>query len=269
MNEPATFGAYAAYYDLLYRDNDYRAEAAYLHRRLQAVAPQAQTVLELGCGTGAHAAALAELGYTVHGIDLSTPMVARSFERREALVSVLAERLSFAQGDARSLRLGRRFDVVLSLFHVASYQTTDDELRALFTSARVHLHPQGCFMFDAWHGPGVLADPPAVRIKRMADERFEVLRVAEPVMHPGRHTVDVNFEVWVRERATGQTQTLRECHPMRYFFVPEVQALLAATGFGAVRACAWMGEVAPDASAWQVLFEAQARADAPTAGPGA
>ena len=57
------FGAYARYYDLLYRDKDYPAEARYLHELIQRHAPGAQSILDLGCGTGAHAAEFAELGY--------------------------------------------------------------------------------------------------------------------------------------------------------------------------------------------------------------
>lgn len=50
------FNTYAAYYDLLYRDKDYVGEAAYVHDLIQHHAPGAQEVLELGSGTGGHAA---------------------------------------------------------------------------------------------------------------------------------------------------------------------------------------------------------------------
>jgi len=56
------FENYARYYDLLYHDKDYNAEAKFVHQLLQIHAPETRSILELGCGTGSHAVLLAELG---------------------------------------------------------------------------------------------------------------------------------------------------------------------------------------------------------------
>ena len=42
-------------------------------------------------------------------------------------------------------------------------------------TARSLVAPGGIFIFDFWYGPAVLADPPAVRIKRLENERMKVL----------------------------------------------------------------------------------------------
>ena len=42
------FNAYAAYYDLLYRDKDYAAEADYVAGLVLQFAPEARTILDLG-----------------------------------------------------------------------------------------------------------------------------------------------------------------------------------------------------------------------------
>jgi predicted TPR repeat methyltransferase len=59
------FDTYARYYDLLYRDKDYAGESEYVAAHIRKQAPQAKCILELGCGTGAHAEHLARMGYTV------------------------------------------------------------------------------------------------------------------------------------------------------------------------------------------------------------
>ena len=56
----AVFDAYAAYYDLLYKDKDYAGETEYVHRLIQRFNPGAKSILELGSGTGKHARLLAE-----------------------------------------------------------------------------------------------------------------------------------------------------------------------------------------------------------------
>jgi 2-polyprenyl-3-methyl-5-hydroxy-6-metoxy-1,4-benzoquinol methylase len=65
------FEDYVAYYDLLYQDKDYAREAEFVHRLIQDEMPGAVSILDLGCGTGTHAAIFAEMGYSVHGIDHS------------------------------------------------------------------------------------------------------------------------------------------------------------------------------------------------------
>ncbi|MFM6580781.1 MAG: class I SAM-dependent DNA methyltransferase, partial [Dolichospermum sp.] len=69
------FGNYSRYYDLLYQDKDYLAEAKFIHDLIQTHAPSAKTILELGCGTGRHAELLANYGYQIHGVDRSLEML--------------------------------------------------------------------------------------------------------------------------------------------------------------------------------------------------
>ena len=71
------FGAYSEYYDLLYTDKDYVGEVAFISGLLDEYAPGARSLLELGCGSGRHAAMLAEQDRTVHGIDISEEMLAK------------------------------------------------------------------------------------------------------------------------------------------------------------------------------------------------
>ena len=72
----SVFDGYARYYDLLYRDKDYAAEARHVHDIIQRHSPGAHSILELGCGTGAHAIHLATMGYAIHGVDRSHEMLA-------------------------------------------------------------------------------------------------------------------------------------------------------------------------------------------------
>jgi len=85
------FGAYARYYDLIYRQKDYTAEAGYMWDLLCESGRAPRAVLDLGCGTGfapyfrvrlragcgrtvggdvGHAC---ELGSTVRGDELAVP----------------------------------------------------------------------------------------------------------------------------------------------------------------------------------------------------
>ena len=251
----AVFEGYADYYDLLYRDKDYAGEARYVQSLLARHGKPRGAVLDLGCGTGRHAIELARLGFAVCGIDASRRMIAHA---RARIPAELAAQLGFETGDVRSLRLGRRFDAVVALFHVASYQTTDADLGAMLATAREHLAPGGVLICDFWYGPGVLADPPAVRLKSVAGPHGPVMRIAEPAVRPAQHCVDVSYTLKVRERPGAAVTELREMHRLRYFFLPELRELLGAAGLELYAAEAWRGgelESAP----WSAVLTAGPR----------
>jgi SAM-dependent methyltransferase len=242
----SVFAAYSKYYDLLYRDKDYAGEARYIDDLIVRHRPGAQSVLDLGCGTGRHALLLAERGYRMTGVDLSEEMlkVARASSSGQ----------SFVQGDVRSVRLGKTFDVVLSLFHVMSYQTTNGDLRAALSTVREHLAPGGLFVFDCWYGPAVLTSRPETRVKRLEDDKIQVTRLAEPVLHANDNVVDVNYQVLIRDRASGAVEELRETHKMRYLFAPEVSLLLESAGLRLTQQSEFMSEREPGFDTWNAVF---------------
>jgi SAM-dependent methyltransferase len=246
------FGAYAQYYDLLYRDKDYAGEAAFIEGLLRQHAPAARSVLELGCGTGAHAILLAAQGYKIHGVDLSDEMLEVARQRTSVLPTELSQQLSFSQGNVRDCKFEQKFDVVLSLFHVVSYQATNDDLYAMFHNVAKHLKPGGVFIFDYWFGPAVMTDRPAVRIKRMNSEAIRITRLAEPVIDVMASCVDVNYQVLVHDKATHAVTELTETHRMRYLFQTEIDMLARDAGFNVHSSGEWLTGRTPGIDTWGV-----------------
>ena len=247
MNQ--VFDSYARYYDLLYQDKDYVAEVDYIVAHIRKDAPKAKHILELGCGTGAHAEHLAQMGYTVHGIDMSEEMLFRAEVRKAGLPADVASRLSFGLGDARTVRAGKIYDVVISLFHVMSYQSSNDDLTAAFDTALIHLSSGGIFLYDYWYAPAVLTQRPEVRVKRLEGEDIKVTRIAEPVMHVNQNMVDVNYTVFIDEKSTGKIEQVYETHKMRYFSLPELECYWQPI-FKNCGILGWMSDCAPDISTW-------------------
>jgi SAM-dependent methyltransferase len=250
----SVFGNYARYYNLLYRDKDYAGEATFIQTLLQAHAPETQSILELGCGTGNHALLLAKAGYTVHGVDLSSQMLQQASDRVSQLPQELVSKLAFSQGDIRTIRLDRKFDAIVSLFHVISYQTTNQDLQATLATAKAHLKPGGVFIFDCWYGPAVLSDRPTIRIKRLEDEEIGITRIAEPLMHPNQNWVDVNYQVFIKDKNTGAVEELQETHRMRYLFKPEIELLFTDLQLEPIECREWMSNREPGFDTWGVYF---------------
>jgi hypothetical protein len=142
----------------------------------------------------------------------------------------------------------------MSLFHVMSYQTSNEDLAAAFATAHEHLKPGGVFIFDCWYGPAVLRQWPTVTEKTLSDDSTEVYRKATPDIHVNENVVDVNYDVLVKDKSTGVTETLRETHRMRYLFAPEIELALSQAGMKLVDSRAWMKDAAPDADTWGAVF---------------
>lgn len=247
----SVFGAYSRYYNLLYKDKDYAGEAQHVRDLIERHCPQARSVLDLGCGTGRHDLLLSELGFQVTGVDRSGEMLQVA---QAQLAASPALPLAFHQGDIREVRLDSSFDVVVSLFHVMSYQTSNEDLAAAFATVRAHLKPGGIFIFDCWYGPAVLSDPPAVRVKRLEDDAISITRLAEPVMKANSNLVQVDYQIFERDKASGAVSELRESHLMRYLFRPEIEQFLKETGLALVSSAEWMTGKEPGVATWGVCF---------------
>jgi SAM-dependent methyltransferase len=250
----SVFGNYARYYDLIYCDKDYASEVKFIHNLIKTHAPNAKTLVNFGCGTGSHDVCLVKEGYNLHGVDLSHEMLAKANERTSQLPEELSLQLKFTQGDIRDVRLGETFDVVISLFHVVSYQATNDDLLAAFETAKAHLNPGGIFIFDVWYGPAVLSNPPTVRVKRLEDDHIQVTRIAEPILYPNENAVDVNYQVFIRDKKSNVVEEIKEIHRMRYIFKTEVEYLVKQIDMKLIDTCEWMNSATPTESSWNVCF---------------
>ncbi|MDQ3194595.1 MAG: class I SAM-dependent methyltransferase [Bacteroidota bacterium] len=219
------FDAYAKYYDLLYRDKDYFREAEYIVEIIRRVKPGANKILDIGCGTGRHDIYFAEKNYDVTGIDLSEAMISEA-NNNLSLLRNNTIKLKFKNGDMRNIRLNEEFDIITSLFHVMSYQTTNEDLMLSLKTVRKHLRKDGKFIFDFWYGPAVLNEKPERRVKKLEDSEYTVERFADPVLKENENVVDVNYRVLVLKKENTVQQEINETHSMRYFFLPEVRLLL-------------------------------------------
>lgn len=248
------FQDYAYYYNAFYQDKDYTTESLQIDTLLKRYGGGVRKIINYGCGTGRHDIELSKLGYDCTGIDMSPLMIDIAKENSRNVKGNIA----FSTADIRAYEPNEKFDAVISLFHVMSYQNSNHDILAAFRSARKALDAGGLFLFDLWYGPGVLSDQPAVRVKEVEDDKYKLIRIARPVMHDRENVVDVCYEVFVIDKASGNTKSINEVHHMRYFFRPELEFYLQQTGFELIDNidCRTLGET--DYTSWTSYFVARA-----------
>lgn len=124
----------APWFHLLTHPSEYTDEAAFVSRVVDDVGDgQSQTLLEFGSGGGNNASHL-KARFTCTLTDLSPEML--------ALSRSLNPECEHLEGDMRTLRLGRTFDVVF-IHDAISYLTTEEDLRVALETAAVHVRPGG------------------------------------------------------------------------------------------------------------------------------
>ncbi len=244
-----TFRDYAKYYDLVYQDKDYKAECDFLQSIFSKYfSKPVRTILDLGCGTGGHALILAEKGYKVAGVDLSREMleVARKKAKERRL------NIEFIQGDIRNMGLNQKFDAVISMFAVISYQITNEDLMSVFKTASRHLKKNGLFIFDAWFGPAVLIQKPSDRFKVIEKDNERIIRFATPVLDILNHTVDVKYKI-IKLSKNKVLDEVDEVHKVRFLFPQEIGLICNMTGFEVLELCPFMNlEKTPTENDWSV-----------------
>ena len=248
------FDLYTSYYDLLYADKKYSKEADFISELLAQYGPNGKQILELGCGTGIHAGYLAQKGYKIHGIDQSDTMLELAKKRASENDAEIANRLSFDQGDLRDFKVADKYDSVISLFDVVSYLPDNTALKQSLTTIKNCLRPDGLFVFDVWYGPAVYTQKPHTRVRRLENEQAQIVRIAEPEFHYQRNVIDVNYNIFVKNKQNGELSNFKETHPMRCFFDAELDEIMGQFSFERVFAMEWFSKNKPSTDSWSVLF---------------
>ena len=105
---------------------------------------QPQTILDIACGEGTFAVAMAKRGFQVTGVDLSPQMLQFARERAEEQnVNV-----TFVLQDMRALSFEKSFDLATCWFDSLNYLLELEDLEKTFAGVYRALKKAGLFIFD-------------------------------------------------------------------------------------------------------------------------
>ena len=132
-----SYDSFAKFYDAVMGEPT--ARVTLLQTLIQELHPETESVLELGCGTGAVLKHL-HPPYRIAGLDLSEGML--EVARRNVPDA------TFYQGDMSTFSLPMSFDVILCVFDSINHLTSFAQWQSLFQHVDHHLNAQGLFIFD-------------------------------------------------------------------------------------------------------------------------
>ncbi|MDH6213182.1 methyltransferase domain-containing protein [Streptomyces pseudovenezuelae] len=209
-------------HDLIHesRGKDYGAEARELTGRVRRLRPDARSLLDVACGTGAHLRHFAGLFDRVEGLELSEPMVRAA---RRALPDVPVH-----VGDMRTFGLDARFDVVTCMFGSIGYATDEAELHATLAAFARHLNPGGVAAVDPWWFPETYLDGHV-----SADVTTAAGRTVARVSHSAREGPACRMDVhYVVADAHAGARHFTESHRISLFGRATYETAFRAAGLG-------------------------------------
>ena len=133
----ADYDAFAEYYDQIIGEPT--QTILLLQKWIKKYAPSAQSILELGCGTGAVLKPFSGK-YEIYGLDLSSAMLSKAKKKIKGG--------QFYQQNMAHFNLNKKFDVILCIFDSMNHLLTFQSWEKVFANVSNHLSKRGVFIFD-------------------------------------------------------------------------------------------------------------------------
>jgi ubiquinone/menaquinone biosynthesis C-methylase UbiE len=184
--------------------------------------PDGGDLLDVACGFGRHAVALAQAGYHVVGVDRSHALLAEA--RRRAGEGRWPE---LVQADYRELPFAdASFDAAINLFTSLGYFGDEEDTRALAEIARV-LRPDGRLVIEIMHRD--------LMIKRFSEQDWHALGTGRLLLE--QRSFDPAAGVAQTTQTLIETSGERDSRTfaVRVYTATELVAMLAAAGFAEVK----------------------------------
>ncbi len=205
-------------------------------------------ILDIACGEGTFAVAMAQQGFEVTAVDLSAPML------EQARAHAGREQVEFLQHDMRGLPFSEQFDLVTCWYDSLNYLLEMDDLLRTFAGVHRALREGGLFIFDmnTIYGLAVQWQRQPCYVQQDTPTLFEIHR---PSYDYERNLAAVKITGFAREGETWVRS--EEIHRERGYTLDEIRRCFHQAGWQEL--CCWgnlreMTEPHPDSGrVWFVL----------------
>lgn len=247
------YGNFAAVYDFLMRDVDYKKWAEHIESIMKERNSEVKNILELACGTGNLTLEFTKKGYDIAGIDISVEMLeeARKKAEREKLELVLLNQdMTELDFDLYDL------DCVVCGCDGYNYVLDDEKMLNSFSTVYDILKPGGIFIFDIsseYKLREILGD------NIFTEVNDEVSYIWENYTEEDICQMDLTFFVKEKEDQLGKSlyRRFEETHVQRAYEIYEIKDLLASAGFDDVEAFGDFTLDSPEGDSERIFFAAK------------
>ena len=236
---------YSKFYDLVYFKKNYKKEISFLLNLLKKKQIKFKKILELGQGTGSHGKYLKKLGYDIIGVEKSSQMIKISKEKNIGF--------KIYNSDLKKFRINKKFDLVISLFHVINYMTKKTALNKFFDTAHYHLKKKGYLIFDTWYTPGVNFIKPSKRTKIFTNKEFKVVKKVFP-KKIDESNFEINYKFNIFNKSSKLLFKFFEKHKIRHFDINDLILVAKKKNFQYLSIHKQLNESKPSKRDWGAIL---------------
>lgn len=216
------YGSFALVYDKFMDNVPYDEWAAYVIDILKSHGIDDGLVVDLGCGSGTVTEILADKGYDMIGIDISSEMLAIANEKK---VESGHDILYLCQ-DMREFELYGTVRAIVSLCDSINYILDEDDLLKVFKLVNNYLDYEGVFVFDLntpYKYETLLAD------NTFAENREDAAFIWENYYDPATRINEYDLTLFI-ENEEGSFDRYEEVHEQRAYDIETVTDLIKKAG---------------------------------------
>jgi SAM-dependent methyltransferase len=211
-------------------------------------------ILELGCGTGRVALALAKEGFRITGLDLSQQMLDvfnTKLIQESSTQTELADRVTIVHGNMADFSIGRKFALITAPFRAFQAVTDQKDIENTLSCVREHLAEEGLLIVNVFNP---YADPldeswckPEEYIDEITDEKTGI-RIARYECREGidlANQVIYPYLAYVVTYPDGRTERLVEPLQMKYYYSRQLRAEVEKAGLAIIEEYSWYDKTPP------------------------
>ena len=236
---------YSRYYNIVYKKKNYKSEIDYIINILGSKIQSVKSILELGSGTGSHAYYLLKKGFKLTCVEQSKDMIS-NFKIRSKKVKMINK-------DLKKIILKKKFDLVVSLFHVINYMVKEKDLNSFFKTASIHLKKGGYLLFDTWYYPAVKHNPPKTIKKIFKDKDLVIYRQAIP-KKLSHKIYEIKYNIDILNKKNLKKLKFSEIHKIRAFDCKELDKISQKYNFEKIDNFAFLKKIYPNKYNWGAIF---------------
>jgi len=242
-----TYGKFAYLYDELMKDVPYEQWVQFINKQVDIYGIKGNKLLDLACGTGELSIQLAEEGFAVTGVDLSSDMLAVAREKADRS----GHSVFLVEQDMSELEGFDEFDLIGIFCDSLNYLTTEMEIIHTFERVQAHLKQGGLFLFDV-HSLYKISSLFKDQTYAYNGEEISYIWQCFEGEHP--HSVEHELTFFQLDNQTHQYHRYDELHFQRTFPIKQYEKWLLDSGFELLAVTADFADTNPNEDSERIFF---------------
>jgi SAM-dependent methyltransferase len=215
------FTSYAKYYDKFYSEQKYLEESNFILNYLKKNKINTEEILDLGSGSCRHSSYFLKSGFKVTAVEKSKKMLSLVKKNKN---------LALVNKDIYQLNLNKKFDCIISLFHVVNYLK---DLNLFFSTLSKHSKKNTIVLFDLWFDKSLkYRDKYSCRV---IDEKNEdIFRIGVIKIIKNKY-VNILYNFFIRNKLNNKINHFQEDHFLNMHSIKKIKDFAKKYNFNVLK----------------------------------